>query len=60
MGSPCESNPCRNGDCIATDGYSYVCRCYQGYTGLHCESGGLPYENKPPSLPPRHDINVVC
>lgn len=32
----CESNPCRNGQCLDKIG-GYVCECDEGFEGVNCE-----------------------
>ena len=37
---PCQSSPCNEGKCIATeDGDSYKCVCRDGFYGENCEKG---------------------
>ena len=36
---PCLSNPCLNGYCLPSTGYSsYFCNCQSGYTGKYCST----------------------
>ena len=37
---PCQTSPCNEGKCIATeDGDSYKCVCREGFYGENCEKG---------------------
>ena len=36
----CFSNPCVNGGCAENEG-SFVCHCFDGYSGEYCEIGKL-------------------
>ena len=37
----CGSNPCMNGATCTDAVNSYTCACVAGYTGSHCENGGI-------------------
>jgi hypothetical protein len=39
----CLSNPCQNGATCTDFVNHYTCTCSDGYTGVHCETGGYTY-----------------